>query len=87
MNSAQYVSNLLDELKKAGTALMVIAWKIALACVGWAYVFGARGQYCTPANRRARYSDAHRPSRRNARTITDHPQKGARAASGIRETC
>lgn len=59
MNSAQYVSNLLEELKKAGTALMVIAWKIALACVGWAYVFGARGQYCTPANRRARYSDAH----------------------------
>lgn len=59
MNSAQYVSNLLEELKKKGEALMVIAWKIALACVGWAYVFGARGQYCTPANRRARYSDAH----------------------------
>ena len=59
MNSAQYVSNLLDQLKKQGMALMLIAWKIALACVGWAYVFGARGQYCTPANRRARYSSDH----------------------------
>lgn len=51
MKTAQYVSDYLEKLKAQGLALMVIAWKIALACVGWAYVFGARGEYCTPANR------------------------------------
>lgn len=59
MNSAEYVTKQLEAMKTSGMALMEIAWNIALLCVGWAYVFGARGQYCTPANRRARYSDEH----------------------------
>lgn len=64
MNSANYVSNYLEELKKQGLALMLIAWKIALACVGWAYVFGAAGEYCTPANRRSYFKSKG----------ADHPQ-------------
>lgn len=59
MNTAEYVANLITDLKAKGTEKQNIAWQAALACVGWAYVFGARGQYCTPANRRARYSDDH----------------------------
>ena len=59
MNSAEYVSNQIAEMKKSGLPFQQIAWKAALLCVGWPYVFGARWQYCTPANRRARYSDAH----------------------------
>ena len=59
MNSAEYVDKLIAEQKAAGTELSTVAWKAALACVGWPYVFGARGQYCTPANRRARYSSDH----------------------------
>ena len=59
MHSATYVDNLITTLKAQGVPLSDIAWQAALACVGWPYVFGARGQYCTPANRRARYSDAH----------------------------
>ena len=53
MKSAEYVGQQIEKLKKAGTPLQLVAWKIALLCVGWAYVFGARGEYCTPANRRA----------------------------------
>ena len=53
MKSADYVAQQLEKMKKAGTDLMQVAWQIALLCVGWAYVFGARGEYCTPANRRA----------------------------------
>lgn len=53
MNSAKYVSDYIEKLKAQGLALMLIAWKIALACVGWAYVFGAAGEYCNPANRRS----------------------------------
>ena len=55
MNSAKYVSDYLEKLKAQGMELMLIAWKIALACVGWAYVFGAAGEYCDPANRRSYY--------------------------------
>ena len=35
---------------------MWIAWSIALLCVGWAYVYAALGEYCTPANRKSRYN-------------------------------
>ena len=59
MNSAEYVDSLITQMKSQGMVLSDVAWNAALACVGWAYVFGARGQYCTPANRRARYSDEH----------------------------
>ena len=59
MNSAEYVGKLISDMKAQGVPLSEAAWKAALACVGWPYVFGARGQYCTPANRRARYSDDH----------------------------
>lgn len=59
MNSADYVDQLITDLKAQGNVLSDVAWKAALACVEWAYVFGARGQYCTPANRRARYSDKY----------------------------
>lgn len=59
MNSAEYVGKYIEQLKGSGVPLSEAAWKAALACVGWPYVFGARGQYCTPANRRARYSDEH----------------------------
>ena len=59
MNSANYVDELIAAGKAAGEDLMMLAWNAAKACTGWAYVFGARGQLCTPANRRARYSDAH----------------------------
>ena len=55
MKSAEYVAKQLDEWKKAWKPLMWIAWNIALLCVGWAYVYAALGEYCTPANRRKRY--------------------------------
>ena len=59
MNSAEYVSQQIESMKASGMNLEEAAWKTALLCVGWAYVYGARGEYCTPANRRSRYSDEH----------------------------
>lgn len=59
MKSARAVDEQLTKLKASGLSLMVIAWKIALMCVGWAYVFAARGEKCTPGNRRAFYSASH----------------------------
>ena len=56
MYSAKYVDEKLAEWKQSGNPLAWIAWQVALLCVAWAYVFGDRGQYCTPANRRAAYN-------------------------------
>ena len=61
MNTAEYVANRIPILKKLHP-LSRVAWEVALLCVGWAYVFGARGEYCSPANRRSYYNkkgDAH----------------------------
>ncbi len=59
MNSEQYVDSLIADQKAQGKPLQEVAWNAALACVGWAYVYGAKGQECTPAYRRQRYSDEH----------------------------
>lgn len=59
MNSAAYVDRKIETLKNKGIPLSEAAWKAALLCVGWPYVFGARGEYCTPANRRRFYRDDH----------------------------
>lgn len=59
MNTAEQVAAKIDDWKKQGMPNAEIAWKAALACVGWAYVFGARGEYCDPVNRRARARDDH----------------------------
>lgn len=54
MNSANDVSLLLNQLKSEGVPLQTVAWKTALACLGWPYVYGGRGELCTPQNRRVR---------------------------------
>jgi len=59
MNTAKQVDALVVEWKNAGNDKAYIAWHTALACIGWPYVFGARGEYCTVQNRHARYSDDH----------------------------
>ena len=59
MNSAEYVTEQVAKMKADGLPLMEIAWKTALLAVGWPYVYAARGEKCTPANRRARYSSSH----------------------------
>ena len=56
MYAAEEASAAILRMKEQGVPLSEQAWKTALMCVGWAYVFGARGQYCTPANRRSRYN-------------------------------
>jgi len=59
MNTQQYVANLIATQKAEGKNPQQIAWNAALACVGWPYVFGARGELCNPANRRKYYRDDH----------------------------
>ena len=59
MNAAEYVDSLITTQKAEGRSGQEIAWNAALACVGWPYVFGARGEYCTVATRKKYYRDDH----------------------------
>lgn len=59
MNNAKQVDAKITGWKADGLGRAEIAWRAALACVGWPYVFGARGEFCTVQNRHARYSDQH----------------------------
>lgn len=59
MNSANYVDSLVADLRqKVNDGLITLSeagWRIAIACIGWAYVFGAWGAYCTVSERKQRY--------------------------------
>ena len=55
MYSAEYVELQIEELKKEGNPLQWVAFQVAILCVGWAYVFGARGALCNYENRKAAY--------------------------------
>ena len=56
MNTAAYVDQLITDQKNAGVPLAEVAWNAARACEGWAYVFGAAGEFCDIDNRRAYYN-------------------------------
>ena len=59
MNTANQVDLLVAQLTAEGRTKADIVWQTALACVGWPYVFGAWGAYCTPNERHKRYNDSH----------------------------
>lgn len=56
MNTSEYVEQRITELKNSGIPLSDAAFQAALLTVGWPYVFGDRGVYCTPTNRKAAYN-------------------------------
>lgn len=51
MNTAEQVAQKIAEMKTQGMPLSQVAWETAKACAGWAYVFGAAGEYCDSDNR------------------------------------
>jgi len=53
MNSAAFVDEQIKVLKNSGIPLSEAAWKAALLCVGWPYIFGDRGEYCTSSRRQS----------------------------------
>lgn len=52
MNSSKYVDEQIQKLKSSGIPLTDAAWEAAKLCVGWPYIFGAKGQECTIAYRK-----------------------------------
>jgi len=59
MRTIEQVDSLRDQLLAEGTPKPDTIRQIALACMGWPYVFGAWGEQCSPSNRRRRMRDDH----------------------------
>lgn len=63
MKTADQVAAIIEQVKQDMVqdriSASAAAWKVAMACVGWAYVFAAYGEYCDPSNRRSRYRSDH----------------------------
>lgn len=62
MYTAEKVSKLMEEWKKEPLSKTAFIVKLANACIGWSYVFGAKGEYCSPANRRRFYNSKGKPT-------------------------
>ena len=59
MNTAAYVDQRIAEIKISGKPVSDAAWEAARLCEGWPYIFGDRGQYCTPSQRQSVYDKHH----------------------------
>lgn len=52
MNTAKYVDEQIQQLKVSGIPLTDAAWEAAKLCIGWPYIFGAKGHECTISYRK-----------------------------------
>ncbi len=59
MMNLDQVETIRQTMTAEGAAKPEIIRQLALACIGWPYVFGAWGEECTPANRKRRARAAH----------------------------
>lgn len=59
MNTAEQVERIRQQMLSEGAKKPDIIRQLALACIGWPYVFGAWGEECTPANRKRRVRSDH----------------------------
>ena len=57
MNSAKQVDALIEKWKASGNNKAQVAWSASLACQGWPYKFGARGQLVTKDGKEVRQFD------------------------------
>ena len=81
MNTAKYVDDQIPLLKSSGIPLSQAAWQLALLCVGCPYLFGDRGQYCTPSHRQALWNK-YQPDHKTIYTKCKVLKDGASSCSG-----
>ena len=56
MNTATQVDSMMSEWKTEEHSKSEFVVLVAKACMGWPYIFGDRGQYCTSSHRQAVYN-------------------------------
>lgn len=82
MKTAAEVSKLITDLKAQGMSKSEMVIRIAEACLGWPYVWGGAGQYCTPANRK-KYAERSACPDAEAEQI----RKNCQVLSGKKSSC
>ena len=82
MNNYKQVEELVAKLKTQGLSKSEIIVQTAWACIGWPYVWGGYGQYCSPANRKAYAERSVCPCGE-----ADQIRKKCRVLNGQSETC
>ena len=70
MNTAEQVTAIRDQMLAEGAAKPDIIRQIALACIGWPYVFGAWGEECSPSNRKRRARNSHPTIKSKCQVLT-----------------
>ena len=82
MNNYKQVEELVAKLKAQGLSKSEIIVQTARACMGWPYVWGGYGQYCSPANRKAYAERSVCPSGE-----ADQIRKKCRVLNGKSDSC
>lgn len=82
MNNYKQVEDLVASLKAQGLSKSEIIVETARACIGWPYVWGGYGQYCSPANRKAYAERAVCPS-----AEAEQIRKNCRVLNGKSDSC
>ena len=80
MNTAAKVDQMMQEWRNEGVANTVFVVRLANACIGWTYIFGARGDYCT-SNYRKQVYDKY-PKYTNLVTKCQRLSKGKSTCTG-----
>ena len=75
MNNLEQVEAIRQQLIAEGAPKPETIRQIALACVGWPYVFGAWGEECNKANRGRRVRDAHPTIKSKCQVLRDNNRK------------
>ena len=66
MNNYKFVDQQIETMKSSGMKKCEIVQKACELCLGWSYVFGGYGQYCSPANRKSFAERSSCPSKEAA---------------------
>ena len=75
MNNLEQVEAIRQQLIAEGAPKPETIRQIALACIGWPYVFGAWGEECNPTNRKRRARDAHPTIKSKCQCLRDKDRK------------
>ena len=75
MNTADQVEAIRRQLIAEGAPKPESIRQIALACIGWPYVFGAWGEECNPANRKRRARNDHPTIKSKCQCLRDTNRK------------
>ena len=59
MNTAEDLALILENFQAQGLSKAATVTEMAVACLGWPYVFGAIGEMCTPKNRDRRVNASY----------------------------